>query len=157
MADPMSLWKSRTLWVALVGFAALGFWVVGLGAGMRGWILTDGERGIVAHAQGFGEMAFIWWTPATIITLTTVVMALGISLVRHLVDGPAPIEDTGPSSVSREPQPAVPILESPSDETSSDIYDKPVARGDQAQVDDDDKESEDAPGFIVEPTEVDET
>lgn len=72
----------------LVGLAALLFWVVGVGAGLRGWILTEDDWGIVAHAQGFGLEAFVWWIPASVLTLTAVVMAIGTSVVRHLVDGP---------------------------------------------------------------------
>lgn len=88
MAQSIPLWKQRQIWTILVALVALAFWVVGLGAGWRGWVLTPFDQGIVAHAQGFGVEAYIWWIPATIISLTAVMMAIGISVVRHLVDGP---------------------------------------------------------------------
>lgn len=81
-------WRQRLIWTGVMAAAALAFWIVGLGAGMRGWILSANAGGIVSHAQGFGEDAYIWWIPACILTLTAVVMAIGISIVRHLVDGP---------------------------------------------------------------------
>lgn len=84
MARSTPWWKQRHIWTAIVALAALAFWVVGLGAGWRGWVLTPFDQGIVAHAQGFGVEAYIWWVPATIITLTAVVMAVGVSVVRHL-------------------------------------------------------------------------
>lgn len=88
MAQSIPLWKQRQIWTILVALVALAFWVVGLGAGWRGWVLTPFDQGIVAHAQGFGVEAFIWWVPATIISLTAVIMAIGVSVVRHLVQGP---------------------------------------------------------------------
>ncbi len=93
MAESAPIWKQRQLWTGVMALAALAFWVVGLGAGWRGWILGPNEGGIVAHAQAFGFEAYIWWIPATVLTLTTVLMAIGISIVRHLVDGPSPSVD----------------------------------------------------------------
>jgi len=80
------IWLQRQVWTSVVALAALAFWVVGVGAGWRGWVLTPSGRGIVGHAQGFGAEAYIWWVPATVLTLTTVLMTIGISVVRHLVD-----------------------------------------------------------------------
>lgn len=106
--------KRRLVWAAVVGLGALAFWVVGLGTGMRGWILSDDARGIVAHAQAFGEQAYIWWIPATVIGLTAVVMASGASIVRHLVDGPTevlePREALEPKE-TLEPKEPVPSLD----------------------------------------------
>lgn len=84
------IWKQPQLWTAVMGLAALAFWIVGLGAGLRGWILEDDDLGIVAHAQAFGVEASAWWTPATVLTMTTVMMALGTAIIRHLAreDGP---------------------------------------------------------------------
>lgn len=96
MAGSIPLWKQRQVWVAVVALAAIAFWVVGLGAGWRGWILTPTDTGIVAHAQGFGQEAFIWWMPATVISLTAVVMAVGVSIVRHLIDGVAGVDEGSP-------------------------------------------------------------
>jgi hypothetical protein len=66
--------------------AALAFWIVGLGVGWRAWILTPSTTGIVAHTQAFGADASAFWIPATVLTLTTAVMAIGLSVVSHLVD-----------------------------------------------------------------------
>lgn len=91
MAAKTPWWRQRHLWTVLMGLAALAFWVVGIGAGWRGWILTGRNFGIVAHAQGFGFEAYIWWIPASVLTLATAVMAVGVALVRHLVEGPLPV------------------------------------------------------------------
>lgn len=96
------------MWVASVGLVALAFWVVGLGTGMRGWILAENDRGIVAHAQAFGEMAYVWWTPATVITLIAAVMGVGTTIVRHLADGP--VEMGGEEESVGAPREAVPPL-----------------------------------------------
>ena len=88
MAKSTPLWKQRYVWAVLVGLASLSAWIVGLGAGMRAWILTREDLGIVAHAQAFGEDANIWWIPASILTLTAVVIGIGTAVVHHLVDGP---------------------------------------------------------------------
>lgn len=72
------------------GVVALAFWVVGVGAGLRAWILVtdnDPSRGIVAHAQAFGIDASVWWIPAAILALTAVVMGLGSAALRHLDSG----------------------------------------------------------------------
>ena len=97
MASSVPIWKQRRLWTAAMALAALAFWVVGLGAGMRGWILAPNDGGIVAHAQSFGEDAYIWWIPATVLTLTAVMMAMGTAIVRHLV------EEDEASATKREP------------------------------------------------------
>lgn len=91
MSNTTPLWKRRQLWTIVMGLAALAFWVVGIGAGARGWILSADSGGIVSHAQGFGTAAYVWWIPASVLTLTTVVMAIGLSIVRHLVDGPVEV------------------------------------------------------------------
>ena len=95
-------WKQRQAWTMVMGLAALAFWVVGLGAGWRGWILAS-DGGIVHHAQAFGVEANIWWIPATVLTLTTVLMGIGISIIRHLVDDV--VEVTPGSDTRREEEP----------------------------------------------------
>lgn len=116
MAAKTPWWRQRHLWTVLLGLAALAFWVVGLGSGWRGWILTGRNFGIVAHAQGFGVEAYIWWIPASVLTLATVVMAVGVAVVRHLVEGPLPVRlvsEQEPGLVplpEREPLPEQPTL-----------------------------------------------
>lgn len=68
--------------LVLFGLVSLGFWVVGVGVGWRAWILLDDVepgRGIVAHAAVFGGDALAWWVPASVLTLTTVVIAVAVS------------------------------------------------------------------------------
>lgn len=75
---------------ALFGLGALAFWVVGVGAGWRAWILLDDldpGRGMVAHAQAFGTDASVWWVPATVLTLTTVLIVIAVAVQRHLAAG----------------------------------------------------------------------
>ena len=85
---------------------SLGFWVVGLGTGLRGWLLTDSDLGIVAHAQGFGDLAFVWWVPASILLLVGVVMALGTSLLARMVDESSG-EEVKPATRRLESEPGV--------------------------------------------------
>lgn len=85
-------WRERTVWTMLVGLVAAAFWIVGFGAGWRGWILAPTERGLVAHAQSFGVEAAIWWVPASVLTLTTALLAIGVAVMRHLTEGVAVIE-----------------------------------------------------------------
>lgn len=119
METTTPFWKRRQLWAVLVGVVALAFWLVGLGAGLRGWMLTEDDRGIVAHAQGFGDMANVWWIPATIITLTAVIMALGTSIVRHIVDGPPAVLEVEETLETIEPLPAL----EPADDRVTDVLD----------------------------------
>lgn len=110
------IWKQRAVWTGLVGLAALAFWVVGIGAGWRAWILGV-DAGIVAKAQQFGTDAHIWWIPAAILTLTAVTMATGIAIVRQLaggVTGAAAAKPTVPEKEAlptREPAPPAERLE----------------------------------------------
>jgi len=74
-------------WTVLLALAAVGFWVVGLGAGWRGWLLVDNDgvsRGVVGHAQAFGYEAAVWWIPAAVLTLTTWVVSFGVVVVDRL-------------------------------------------------------------------------
>lgn len=98
-----SSFARRTLWVWCVGLVALGFWLAGLGCGWRGVLLTDPDRGIVAKAQGFGDAAFVWWVPASVLTGVLAVLGVGVAVIRCLVDGPqAPLS----SSTEDDPEPA---------------------------------------------------
>lgn len=117
MSGQVPFWKQRLLWTGLVGAAALAFWVVGIGAGWRAWILgIDG--GIVAKAQQFGTDAHIWWIPATVLTLTAVMMGLGTAVVRHLAVADAtgtpaePAKETLPTLEARPTLEPVPEVES---------------------------------------------
>lgn len=87
MSERTSPLAQRKLWAWLVGLAAMAFWVVALGVGIRGWILTDDSLGIVAHTEGFGRDAMPWMIVASILTLTTASMGIGIAVVRHLAEG----------------------------------------------------------------------
>ena len=85
------------------GLGALAFWVVGVGAGWRAWLLLDdveADRGIVAHAQAFGTDASVWWVTAAVLTLTTVVLALGTAALHHLT--PAGRAATGSAADAEE-------------------------------------------------------
>lgn len=118
--ESSSLVMQRWVWTIVIGVGALLFAIVGLGAGMRAWIKTTEDVGIVAHAQAFGEDAYIWWIPATILLLTAAVMAIGVSIVRHLVDGPAGVVPAsevspGPEPESVEARLGVEPVEKPSD------------------------------------------
>lgn len=164
MARTTPFWKQRQMWTIIVGLVALAFWVVGVGAGWRGWVLTPWDQGIVAHAQGFGVEAYIWWIPATVISLTAVVMAIGIAVVRHLVEGPSrgllelePVEALEPKEPFDSPgavTASAPHTDTVVDEAGVDdagVDDAPVdedARVDDAPVD------EDAAGEVVETTAV---
>lgn len=87
MARLGTIVRQRTLWTALVGLAALAFWVVAFGVGWREWILTGPGPGIVAHTSYAGTAAMPWLVVAAILTLTTVVMGVGLAVVRHIVEG----------------------------------------------------------------------
>lgn len=79
-----------TAWAAVFGLGALAFWVVSIGAGWRAWLLLDDlepDRGIVAHAQAFGTDASVWWVPATVLTLTTVLIVIAVAAKRPLGPG----------------------------------------------------------------------
>lgn len=94
-------------WTVLLALAAVAFWVVGVGAGWRGWLLVDDDgvgRGIVAHAQAFGIEAAVWWIPAAVLTLTTWVVSFGVVLV-DLIRGrsPALIPPVPPTPTSGSP------------------------------------------------------
>lgn len=121
MARRTPLIQQRWLWTALVGGAAAAFWVVGLGVGWRAWILAPTAGGIVAHAQAFGTDASLYWIPASVLTLTAAVMAIGLSVVRHLVDGPVDSVPEQPTLPELAPAPT----ESPVDEVEaqSDVSD----------------------------------
>ncbi len=108
-----SLLGRRTWWTALVGLAALATWVVAFGVGWRAWILRGSEVGIVAHVDAVGVAAGPWMIVAAILTLTTVVMGIGVSLVRHLVDGPVESLPTLPTLEEPEPEPELPELSEP--------------------------------------------
>jgi len=84
-SGPSSKWGVAV--TVVFGLGALAFWVVGVGAGWRAWLLLDDlepGRGIVAHAQAFGTDASVWWVTAAVLTLTTVVLALGTVALKHL-------------------------------------------------------------------------
>lgn len=108
-----SLLSRRTWWTALIGLAALATWVVAFGVGWRAWILTGSQFGIVAHVAAVGVDAGPWMTVAALLTLTTVVMGIGVSLVRHLVDGPVESVPTLPTLEEREPLPELPEESAP--------------------------------------------
>lgn len=84
MRGGVQLWRRWLVASYLVGVAALAFWVVGMAAGIRGWILTEDDVGIVAHSQGFGNLAFVWWVPAAILTLTMAAAAIASPFLRRL-------------------------------------------------------------------------
>lgn len=117
----MSQSSSRSTWgtvsVFVFGLGALAFWVVGIGVGWRAWLLLDDSdpgRGIVAHAQAFGADASVWWVTASVLTLTTVVAAIGTSALHQLMSissggtrlPPVPAS-VGPAS-SADPEASVP-------------------------------------------------
>ncbi len=97
MAVPTPLLQRR-VWIAAMGIAAIAFWIVGLGVGWRAWILAPPTTGIVAHSLAFGADAAVFWIPASVLTLTTAVMAIGLSVVRHLVDGRVDVRPDTPVS-----------------------------------------------------------
>lgn len=105
MSGAPSVVARRNWWTALVGLGALATWIVAIGVGARAWILEREPVGIVAHVDAVGASAGPWMTLAAILTLTTVVMGLGVSLVRHLVDGPVA---STPSLPEVEEVPALP-------------------------------------------------
>lgn len=112
MSEHTSPFAQRQLWAWLVGLAAVAFWVVALGVGLRGWILTDDSLGIVAHTEGFGRDAMPWMVVASILTLTAASMGVGIAIVRRLADrdlerGRDRVSGSGTASVSRRPPSAV--------------------------------------------------
>lgn len=95
-------------WTLVVFLAAIAFWVVGIGAGWRGWLLVDNDgvsRGIVAHAQAFGVEAYVWWIPAAVLTLTTWVVSFGVAHIDHLLlpQGPSALVPPLPTGVGSEP------------------------------------------------------
>jgi hypothetical protein len=114
MARGRSVLLQRRLWTALVALAALAFWVAGTGVGWRAWILTGPRPGIVAHTEAFGLAAAPWWIVASVLSLMTVVMGIGVSLTRHLVDGKVepvpPVEPVPelPALEPKEPRPTIP-------------------------------------------------
>lgn len=109
-----SLLTRRVLWERLVALVGFGFWVIGIGCGWRGVILHAPDKGIVAKAQEFGSAAVVWWTPASVLTLTVVVMGIGIALVRHIVDRDGP--SSAPAAVSQPELPELPPGEVDDDE-----------------------------------------
>ena len=132
MASRTPIWKQRQLLTVVMALAALAFWVVGLGAGWRGWILAPNDGGIVAHAQAFGFEAYIWWIPATVLTLTTMLMAIGIAIIRHLVDGPVEIVPEQETLPELEPLPEEePVSEDDGDQGDDDGPDEPVDTSDE--------------------------
>lgn len=99
-------------WTVLLALAAAAFWVVGIGAGWRGWLLVDDDgisRGIVAHAQAFGVEATVWWIPAAVLTLTTWVVSFGLVVVDRILRGddtPALVPPMPPETATQsEPTP----------------------------------------------------
>lgn len=77
----------RHIWTGLVAAGALAFWIVGVGAGLRGWLLLDDvdpTRGLVAHAQAFGTEAAVWWVPAAILTVGAIITAFGVAFLHRL-------------------------------------------------------------------------
>lgn len=98
-------------WTPVVFLAAVAFWVVGIGAGWRGWLLVDNHtvgRGIVAHAQAFGVEAYVWWIPAAVLTLTTWVVSFGVALVDHFLlrQGSSALVPPLPTGAGSESEPA---------------------------------------------------
>lgn len=119
MAQAAPFWRQRPLWTVVVALAALAFWVAGIASGWRGWILSANDGGVVAHAQAFGDTAFVWWIPASVLTLTAVVMGIGTALVRHLVDGPVAAKPALEPKPEKKPlSPKKPIDPKPSPEAA---------------------------------------
>lgn len=106
MSGIRSVMFQRTYWALAVALVAAAFWVVGILAGIRGWLMTEKPYGIGGSVQEFGEAATVWWVPGSVLTLTAVVMGVGIAVVRHVVDGPVEVKETlpelEPASPSRE-------------------------------------------------------
>lgn len=113
MERDQSVFNQRAYWAGAVGIVALAFWIVGVGVGARAWILTDGSRGLVAHVESFGRDATVWFITASVLTMTTVLMAVGIAVVRHLVGVGKPASKvTVPKKESLKPEkPLEPIAE----------------------------------------------
>jgi hypothetical protein len=109
MTSATSFFARRTWWTALVGLVALAAWVVAFGVGWRAWILAGSKAGIVAHVDAAGVAAGPWMILAALLTLTAVVMAVGIAVVRHLVDGPV---ESVPELPSLEEHKALPVASS---------------------------------------------
>lgn len=108
MSGAASVLARRNWWTVLIGLVAAATWVVAVGVGWRAWILRGSEVGIVAHVDAVGVAAGPWMVVAAILTLTTVVMGIGVSIVRHLVDGPVESVPTLPTLEEQEPLPELP-------------------------------------------------
>lgn len=81
-----SVLMQRTLWTVPIALVAIAFWVVGIGVGWRAWLMIGPDLGIVGHTDAFGRSASMWFIVAAILTLTTVVMGVGVAILRHVVD-----------------------------------------------------------------------
>lgn len=110
MTKNIPLVKQRRFWTVIVGLFALASTVVAIGVGARAWILADINSGIVAHAAAFGEGASVWIITAAVLFLTTVVMGVGTSVVRHLAVQGDEVEAT-PTLPVKQTLPAKEILE----------------------------------------------
>lgn len=82
-----SSFARQALSVWCVGLVSFGFWLAGFGCGWRGVLLTDPDRGVVAKAQGFGDAAFVWWIPASVLTGVFALLGVGLAVLRCLADG----------------------------------------------------------------------
>lgn len=123
MSAAASPFARRNWWTALVGMSALATWVVAFGVGWRAWILRGPDVGVVAHVDAAGAAAAPWMIVAAVLTLTTVVMGIGVALVRHLVDGPVRTEPTLPTLEEREPLPELPEQGVPASPAAADSDD----------------------------------
>lgn len=144
-----SLIAQRMVWTRVLAIVTFGFWLVGVGCGWRGVILNAPDKGIVAKAYEFGAAAQPWWIPAAVLTLTVVVMGIGVSLARHLSDRVPPVDlagDDDADSSAPDVESAKPLELEPADDTADadgadadDTADADEADADEASapVDDD--------------------
>lgn len=134
--------SQRLVWTRLLAVVTFGFWLVGVGCGARGVILHAPDKGIVAKAHEFGVAAQAWWIPAAVLTLTVVVMGIGVSLARHLSDRVSPVDLAGYGDVdlvAADVEPAKPLELEPADDTAEvDEADFDEADGDEVTVPADD-------------------
>ncbi|MEZ5310706.1 MAG: hypothetical protein R2735_08980 [Microthrixaceae bacterium] len=137
MTKNIPLVKQRRFWTVIVGLFALASTVVAIGVGARAWILADINSGIVAHAAAFGEGASVWIITAAVLLLTTVVMGVGTSVVRHLaspgddagVTPALPVKETLPTKETLEPKEQIPEAEPVVDTQKDSVLDDNLSDG----------------------------
>ena len=72
-------------WV-LLGLSGIG-WILGVGAGARGWLIAGPELGWLGHTQYFASHAQPFFLVSALLTLTAVTIGIGAAIVSRMVPG----------------------------------------------------------------------